>query len=761
VVGPVKAVARLLAPALVALAGCGGGERGGAPAAMDAATAPDPSAYAGSAGCAGCHDREWRAWASSHHARAERQVGAAERAAFAGAREVRHGSKTSVARVEDGAPVLFTVGRDGAVQPFVPARVIGVDPLWQLLIEAGDGRLQVTELAYDPARDEWFDVYGEEDRRPHEWGFWANRGMNWNSMCAACHNTALYKGYDARTDSYRTTSVEHGVGCEACHGPAAEHVEWQERVVAEGAAAPEPGDPGWSGDPTLARLSLALAPRLRIDHCGSCHARRSELGTHFQPGDPFLDAYMPEIPDLSDVYHADGQVRDEDFEYVSFLTSRMYAKDVTCTSCHDPHNARPVARGNELCMSCHGEAVSEAIAVIDPSAHSHHRLDDEGGQCVACHMPLTTYMQRHPRRDHGFTIPDPLLTRELGIPNACDRCHAERGLDWAVAAVEEWYGERTERPTRRRARLVARARAGDEGVAAELVASARGEPLAAWRAIELGLLSQWSDRPAARAALIAHLRDDSALVRVSAARALAAAGPDAARALGALLDDPLRAVRVAAAMSLQGTVGLESRAGQDLLRFLAHNADQPVGAASEGSFLLARGRTAEALAALFRAVEWDPSSPPLRHALAVALAAARRPAEAARQCEAACDLAPEDGASWYLLGLAKSEIGDLAGATAALARACELEPTFVRGWYNLGLAHNAGGDSERAIAALERACAVEPRDAESWFALAAVYRDAGRADQAQLAAREALRVAPRHPRARALLKSLEGRGGGR
>ena len=47
-------------------------------------------------------------------------------------------------------------------------------------------------------------------------------------------------------------------------------------------------------------------------------------------------------------------------------------------------------------------------------------------------MPVTVYMQRHPRRDHGFTIPDPLLTKELNIPNACNRCHANQTTDWAL-----------------------------------------------------------------------------------------------------------------------------------------------------------------------------------------------------------------------------------------------------------------------------------------------------------------------------------------
>ena len=43
--------------------------------------------------------------------------------------------------------------------------------------------------------------------------------MNWNSMCAECHNTRVRKNYDAATDSYHTTMAGMGVGCEACHGP--------------------------------------------------------------------------------------------------------------------------------------------------------------------------------------------------------------------------------------------------------------------------------------------------------------------------------------------------------------------------------------------------------------------------------------------------------------------------------------------------------------------------------------------------------------
>ncbi len=89
------------------------------------------------------------------------------------------------------------------------------------------GRLQTLELSWDPKKNDWFDVYGNEDRKPGEWGHWTGRGMNWNTMCASCHNTRLRKNYDPVKDELHTTMAEMTVGCESCHGPMKAHVEWQ------------------------------------------------------------------------------------------------------------------------------------------------------------------------------------------------------------------------------------------------------------------------------------------------------------------------------------------------------------------------------------------------------------------------------------------------------------------------------------------------------------------------------------------------------
>ena len=524
------------------------------------------------------------------------------------------------------------------------------------------------ELSFDPRKAEWFDVYGDEDRRPGEWGHWTGRGMTWNSMCASCHNTRLRKNYSPATDSYATGMAERGVGCEACHGPLGAHMAWQRQHRGS-----------TTKDPTAPRLDK----NQMLDTCGSCHARRGELTGDFTPGEKFFDHFALAIPDGSDLFHPDGQVREEDYEFTSFLSSRMYAAGVRCLDCHEPHSSKNLVPGDALCLRCHGPPVAPAPK-IDPVSHTHHKADTSGSHCVDCHMPQTTYMQRHARRDHGFTIPDPLLTRQHNIPNACNRCHVSRSVDWSLAAVEKWYGPRMNRPTRTRARTIASARGGDSNAVPALLQLAHEEKVGLWRASATRLLGRWATETAVKPALLERVGDADPLVRTEAAHSLEplfeSGDTAAAKSLRHLLNDPVRAVRVAAAGVLLRQLDTNSPAGQDFMRELAFNLDQPVGALRFGGFLMERGDPASALPWLQRAVSWDGNSPPFRHALAVCLSANGRAPDAVREFEAACRLAPGDAGYRFQLALAFNEAGRLTDAVAALEQTVKLDPQHAQGW---------------------------------------------------------------------------------
>jgi predicted CXXCH cytochrome family protein len=556
--------------------------------------------------CKECHPSEYDLWASSHHGLAERPISAQwDRAAFVPERKFTAGSQTNELRFNNGQFQIITLGFRTNVEPYTVERVIGVEPVRQFLTPARGGRWQTQEVSYDPASNQWFDVYGDEDRRPGEWGHWTGRGMNWNSRCADCHNTGLRKNYDEATDSYHTTMDEMGVGCSACHAGLEKHIAWQTA---------HPG--GKSKEPDFSRP----APSRMVGACGSCHARRENITGAFKPGDSFFDHYQLQIPGDNEDWYADGQVHSEDYEFASFMGSKMHERGVTCMDCHNPHSAKLLLTGNDLCMRCHSGAFTNA-PIINPTEHSHHLASNAGNQCTGCHMPVTVYMQRHARRDHGFTIPDPVLTKELNIPNACNRCHADKSIEWAVAATGQWYGQKMNRPTRERARWVAAAQQGDKKSQAPLLgmlSSVQASPY--WRAVAANLLWQWADDRAVETALLRSLHDDHPLVREQAIKSLEPRlndrGSDTSTALQPILKDPVRNVRVAAAWALRTGLDTNSLAGKELTAMLDFNADQPVGQYHKAEFALDRGDPTNALGHLRIAEAWDPFSPPIRHKIA-------------------------------------------------------------------------------------------------------------------------------------------------
>jgi hypothetical protein len=241
------------------------------------------ASYGGSASCRECHEEAFAAWAGSHHALAERATSAAlDENAFAPARTFKHGSQQTAFRTNQGRYELITAGLHGTNEAFPVQRVLAHDPLRQMLVEFPGGRLQATEAAWDPRSNEWFNVYGEEDRKPGEWGHWTGRGMNWNTMCATCHNTRVRKNYDVTNDTFRTAMIETGVGCESCHGPMKNHNDWQYANKGKGLK-----------DPTIQKFSRDAM----FDTCAACHSRRAEITGDPKPGDPFFDHHLLSIVD--------------------------------------------------------------------------------------------------------------------------------------------------------------------------------------------------------------------------------------------------------------------------------------------------------------------------------------------------------------------------------------------------------------------------------------------------------------------------------
>ncbi|HWU88447.1 MAG TPA: cytochrome c3 family protein, partial [Kofleriaceae bacterium] len=320
--------------------------------------------------------------------------------------------------------LIATEGPDGALHEYEVAYTFGVEPLQQYLVRFPGGRLQAVSVAWDVRTRRWFFLYPGRDIPPTDWLHWTRQGQCWNTMCADCHSTRVEKGYDVATDTFHTTSLEIAVGCEACHGPGSRHVAWAATA---------------RRDPAARRGLLAPLPAHgppQVERCAPCHARRAQLADQGAPDAPLLDRYLPVV--LEDgLYHADGQILDEDFEYQSFLQSKMYAKGVACSDCHDVHSGKLHAEGNALCTRCHD------ARTFDRAEHHAHGAN-AGSRCVSCHMPSKAYMVVHARRDHSLRVPQPHLTAATGAPSACAAasCHGDRPAPWISEAYDRWFGRR-------------------------------------------------------------------------------------------------------------------------------------------------------------------------------------------------------------------------------------------------------------------------------------------------------------------------------
>ena len=72
-------------------------------------------------------------------------------------------------------------------------------------------------------------------------------------------------------------------------------------------------------------------------------------------------------------------------------------------------------------------------------AHTHHKLDSTGSQCVACHMPLIEETLGSVKvHAHTFRFITPAATQTLNVPNPCTLCHTDKTVEWAEQTLSGW-----------------------------------------------------------------------------------------------------------------------------------------------------------------------------------------------------------------------------------------------------------------------------------------------------------------------------------
>ncbi|MBL8541874.1 MAG: HEAT repeat domain-containing protein, partial [Betaproteobacteria bacterium] len=506
--------------------------------------------YVGSPACAECHRAAFDAWAKSQHAHAMQVADAKSVLGDFRNAKFTYAATTSTFSTRDGRYFVRTDGPDGKLADFEIRYTFGLEPLQQYLIELPGGRLQALGIAWDSrpksaGGQRWFHLYPREKLRAGDPLHWTGIGQNWNFMCAECHSTDLRKRFDPALGEYRTTWSEISVGCEACHGPSAEHLAWAKaKASGKATSAADRGlaialdeRKGIQWAPVAAtgnaRRSAPRTSSREIDVCARCHARAARLSDDYVHGKSLLDTHRPARLDEG-LYWTDGQMRDEVYNWGSFLQSRMHAQGVTCSDCHDPHTQALRAPGNAVCATCH------APAKFDSETHTHHARGSAGAACTACHMPTTTYMQVDPRHDHSMRIPRPDLSVKLGVPNACNNCHAKKSAQWAADAIAKWTGKA---PVGYQtfAEALHAGTLGAPGArdALQTIADDPAQP-AIVRASAIDRLGRWLT-PDTLSSVTHALNDPDPLVRLAAVEALSGTDPATRlRFVPRMLSDPVR-----------------------------------------------------------------------------------------------------------------------------------------------------------------------------------------------------------------------------
>lgn len=705
-------------------------------------------AFVGAQVCATCHSKEARLWNGSHHelamqeANARTVLGDFHRVSF------KNLGVTSTFFRKGSQFWVRTDGSDGGVHDYQIRFTFGVYPLQQYLIEMPGGRLQALGIAWDSRSPEqggsdWFFLYPGQKITNNDPLHWTGIDQNWNYMCADCHSTNVRKNYNAVKRTFSTKYSEIDVACEACHGPGSAHIAWAKSKAKWRSLNSTRGltiqlderrNVKWYANPGSGEV-LRSTPR-RTDHeiqmCARCHSRRGQIHEDYVHGQEVGNDYRVSLLEPS-LYYPDGQIKGEDYEYGSFIQSKMFHQGVTCSDCHNPHSLKIRADGNALCADCHSSEKYES------PKHHFHKPNSPGAQCVSCHMPTRTYMTIDVRRDHSLRVPRPEQSSELHVPNACTACHKDKSSQWASVAVEKWYGHQPVGFQRFAEALKAGA-VGAPGAVQSLISLVidRNQPAIA-RATALSMLADYSPWPS-DPLIEAGITDASAIVRGAAADSLSNSDSQARVAiLAPLLSDPIRAVRIEAAEVLAGTrvdslpqgfaAQLQS-ANDEYVDSLGLNADRPESHMNLGLLYEKLGRFDKAEDEFKAANVIDSTFAPAAVDLADLYRMKNQDQKGERVLRDAIAREPLDASLEFALGLAMIRQTRYNDALRRFAAAVHYDPKNPRYNYVYAVALYDSGRKGDAIATLEASLKSNAYDQNSLTSLTEWLAESGNSAEA-------------------------------
>ena len=401
-------------------------------AAMGTKTSTEGARYVGAKECIECHQEKHAGWLGTMHPYKVQDI---SRDVIKGDFWVNNTYErddiTITMKERDGRFFINTVNIDGQYQDFELKYTLGGEWKQRYLTELPDGGLHVLPLQVNIATGKWANYI---DATPGKSNYWMNRNRLFQTGCGDCHVTGMDIGYNKQTDTFKTTWVDNGVACEACHGPGSNHIE---------------AAPGYESR-TIINPARLPQTKAQSDVCARCHVRGSSTAliaeTHgirgaaktfsypygYQIGHNIEDYYVSVSPETHTPqrFWPSGHAKSHHQQWEEWMVSTHRAAGVSCLDCHQGLHGESGTRrltkepGNKLCLSCHNEPNRNNFGI-----HAIHA----SGSCVECHMPRTartaTNLTKYGGdiKSHLFKFLYPQATIDAGgldkQMNTCNACH--------------------------------------------------------------------------------------------------------------------------------------------------------------------------------------------------------------------------------------------------------------------------------------------------------------------------------------------------
>jgi predicted CXXCH cytochrome family protein len=667
--------------------------------------------YVGDAQCVSCHKDTFETWKGSDHDLAMQVAN----------EETVLGDFKDVHITIDGITYFFTrkgsdfvvhiTEIDGSKNEYKINYTFGVTPLQQYLVDFDNGKKQALRVTWDVEKKRWYHQYSGDDIDPHDWMHWTQSSQNWNTMCAECHSTNLQKNYIADEDRFNTTYSSINVSCESCHGPAEKHVNWANNL-----------------QDSLHNNKYIIAGKsqfAQMNMCAPCHSRRAKLTQNLVPGTHFEDQYL--LQNLSEeYYHGDGQIEAEDYVYGSFLQSKMYHNDVTCTDCHNAHSLKLKEVGNNLCLQCHEPKYNQPT-------HHFHPQGSEGAQCINCHMTGATYMGIDFRRDHSFRVPRPDQSVAYGTPNACNTCHVDKTNTWAANKVVEWYGSKRENHFSDALLLSNKVNISKKDRdALDIFINDLNYPAIARASVIDNIQITESKH---YEALLEGLNDSSPMVRFAVLQKFRGLSLEDRTAIALKqTNDTTKLVRIGAAQLLLdldfktlSNVDVNGlyKSRNELEEMLFSNADFASGRMQLGDYYLQTNDLNNAIKHYKMAIKMDSLLIPVYSNLATSYNLNGETEQSLNILNILIDKDPELGRSYYLRALLYFELNQDSNALKDLNKAISLEPLNSRYLYNLATYQYQNRKFAEGGITIKKALKLEAQNQDYKYLLALIYQEQG------------------------------------